>query len=101
MGLSRQGETWQAGYATLQIWQATAQMRAILRVSLDHVILFSCQKLLNKVSLGHPAKCAAYSSDGEMVSVGMKNGEFIILLTNSLKMWGKKRDRSSAIQDIR
>ncbi|XP_042565417.1 echinoderm microtubule-associated protein-like 6 isoform X9 [Clupea harengus] len=59
------------------------------------------KKLLNKVSLGHPAKCAAYSSDGEMVSVGMKNGEFIILLTNSLKMWGKKRDRSSAIQDIR
>ncbi|XP_041920805.1 echinoderm microtubule-associated protein-like 6 isoform X3 [Alosa alosa] len=59
------------------------------------------KKLLNKVSLGHPAKCAAYSSDGEMVSVGMKNGEFIILLTNSLKMWGKKRDRSAAIQDIR
>ncbi|XP_030627441.1 echinoderm microtubule-associated protein-like 6 isoform X2 [Chanos chanos] len=59
------------------------------------------KKLLNKVSLGHPAKCASYSPDGEMVSVGMKNGEFIILLTNSLKMWGKKRDRSSAIQDIR
>ncbi|XP_062320153.1 echinoderm microtubule-associated protein-like 6 isoform X2 [Osmerus eperlanus] len=59
------------------------------------------KKLLNKVSLGHPAKCATYSPDGEMVSVGMKNGEFIILLTNSLKMWGKKRDRSAAIQDIR
>ncbi|XP_071235743.1 echinoderm microtubule-associated protein-like 6 isoform X1 [Salvelinus alpinus] len=59
------------------------------------------KKLLNKVSLGHPAKCASYSPDGEMVSVGMKNGEFIILLTNSLKMWGKKRDRSAAIQDIR
>ncbi|CDQ96815.1 unnamed protein product [Oncorhynchus mykiss] len=59
------------------------------------------KKLLNKVSLGHPAKCASYSPDGEMVSVGMKNGEFIILLTNSLKMWAKKRDRSAAIQDIR
>lgn len=53
------------------------------------------------MSLGHPAKCASYSPDGEMVSVGMKNGEFIILLTNSLKMWAKKRDRSAAIQDIR
>ncbi|KAL7841818.1 hypothetical protein SRHO_G00255090, partial [Serrasalmus rhombeus] len=59
------------------------------------------KKLLNKVSLGHPAKCATYSPDGEMVAIGMKNGEFVVLLTNSLKMWGKKRDRSSAIQDIR
>lgn len=31
----------------------------------------------------------------------MKNGEFVILLVNSLKIWGKKRDRKSAIQDIR
>ncbi|KAM4607535.1 echinoderm microtubule-associated protein-like 6 isoform 3-T3 [Polymixia lowei] len=59
------------------------------------------KKLLNKVSLGHPAKCVCYSPDGEMVSVGMKNGELLLLLTNSLKMWAKKRDRSAAIQDIR
>ncbi|MBN3309055.1 EMAL6 protein, partial [Amia calva] len=59
------------------------------------------KKLLNKVSLGHPAKCAGYSPDGEMVAIGMKNGEFIVLLVNSLKVWGKKRDRSAAIQDIR
>uniref|UniRef100_A0A8B9KPU6 EMAP like 6 n=1 Tax=Astyanax mexicanus TaxID=7994 RepID=A0A8B9KPU6_ASTMX len=52
------------------------------------------KKLLNKVSLGHSAKCASYSPDGEMVGIGMKNGEFVILLTNSLKMWGKKRDRT-------
>uniref|UniRef100_A0A8B9KL60 EMAP like 6 n=1 Tax=Astyanax mexicanus TaxID=7994 RepID=A0A8B9KL60_ASTMX len=55
------------------------------------------KKLLNKVSLGHSAKCASYSPDGEMVGIGMKNGEFVILLTNSLKMWGKKRDRSSRV----
>ncbi|XP_015263095.1 PREDICTED: echinoderm microtubule-associated protein-like 6, partial [Gekko japonicus] len=59
------------------------------------------KKLLNKVNLGHAARCAAYSPDGEMVAIGMKNGEFIILLVNSLKVWGKKRDRKSAIQDIR
>lgn len=59
------------------------------------------QKLLNKVNLGHAARCAAYSPDGEMVAIGMKNGEFVILLVNSLKVWGKKRDRKSAIQDIR
>uniref|UniRef100_UPI00398E636F echinoderm microtubule-associated protein-like 6 isoform X3 n=1 Tax=Pristiophorus japonicus TaxID=55135 RepID=UPI00398E636F len=57
------------------------------------------KKLLNKVNLGYGAKCAAYSPDGEMVAIGMKNGEFIILLVNSLKVWGKKRDRSAAIQD--
>ncbi|XP_043551898.1 echinoderm microtubule-associated protein-like 6 isoform X1 [Chiloscyllium plagiosum] len=57
------------------------------------------KKLLNKVNLGYGAKCAAYSPDGEMVAIGMKNGEFIILLVNSLKVWGKKRDRSAAIND--
>ncbi|KAK5925768.1 hypothetical protein CgunFtcFv8_021400 [Champsocephalus gunnari] len=59
------------------------------------------KKLLNKVSLGHPAKCTSYSPNGEMVSIGMENGEFIVLLVNSLTVWGKKRDRSAAIQDIR
>lgn len=59
------------------------------------------KKLLNKVNLGHAARCAAYSPDGEMVAIGMKNGEFVILLVNSLKVWGKKRDRRSAIQDVR
>ncbi|XP_034043528.1 echinoderm microtubule-associated protein-like 6 [Thalassophryne amazonica] len=61
----------------------------------------SDKKLLNKVSLGHPAKCTSYSPNGEMVSIGMENGEFIILLVNSLTVWSKKRDRSVPIQDIR
>ncbi|KAM9313939.1 echinoderm microtubule-associated protein-like 6 [Pholidichthys leucotaenia] len=59
------------------------------------------KKLLNKVSLGHPAKCSSYSPNGEMVSIGMENGEFIVLLVNSLTVWGKKRDRSVAVNDIR
>ncbi|XP_046714063.1 echinoderm microtubule-associated protein-like 6 isoform X3 [Silurus meridionalis] len=59
------------------------------------------KKLLNKVSLGHPAKCTAFSANGEMVSIGMENGEFIVLLVNSLTVWGKKRDRNVSIQDIR
>uniref|UniRef100_A0AAR2KFA6 HELP domain-containing protein n=1 Tax=Pygocentrus nattereri TaxID=42514 RepID=A0AAR2KFA6_PYGNA len=59
------------------------------------------KKLLNKVSLGHPAKCTAFSPNGEMLSIGMENGEFIVLLVSSLTVWGKKRDRSVAIQDIR
>ncbi|GLD62631.1 echinoderm microtubule-associated protein-like 6 isoform X1 [Lates japonicus] len=59
------------------------------------------KKLLNKVCVGHAARCVSYSADGEMLAVGMKNGEFLLLLANSLKMWAKKRDRSAAIQDIR
>lgn len=51
--------------------------------------------------VGHAARCVSYSADGEMLAVGMKNGEFLILLSNSLKMWAKKRDRSATIQDIR
>uniref|UniRef100_A0A9J7WVP8 EMAP like 5 n=1 Tax=Cyprinus carpio carpio TaxID=630221 RepID=A0A9J7WVP8_CYPCA len=59
------------------------------------------RKMLNKVNLGHPARAVSYSPEGDMVAIGMKNGEFIILLVSSLKIWGKKRDRRSAIQDIR
>ncbi|KAL8169066.1 UNVERIFIED_CONTAM: Echinoderm microtubule-associated protein-like 5 [Gekko kuhli] len=59
------------------------------------------KKMMNKVSLGHAARTVSYSPEGDMVAIGMKNGEFIILLVNSLKIWGKKRDRRSAIQDIR
>ncbi|XP_037543112.1 echinoderm microtubule-associated protein-like 6 isoform X2 [Nematolebias whitei] len=61
----------------------------------------SDKKLLNKVCVGHAARCVSYSADGEMLAVGMKNGEFLLLLSNTLKMWAKKRDRSSSLQDIR
>ncbi|XP_033734062.1 echinoderm microtubule-associated protein-like 6 [Pecten maximus] len=47
------------------------------------------------------ARSAAFSVDGEMLAVGLKNGEFVVLLTNGLKLWGKRRDRAGAINDIR
>ncbi|XP_004681693.1 PREDICTED: echinoderm microtubule-associated protein-like 5 isoform X1 [Condylura cristata] len=59
------------------------------------------KKLLNKVNLGHAARTVCYSPAGDLVAIGMKNGEFIILLVSSLKIWGKKRDRRCAIHDIR
>ncbi|VTJ73351.1 Hypothetical predicted protein, partial [Marmota monax] len=59
------------------------------------------KKMLNKVNLGHAARTVCYSPEGDMVAIGMKNGEFIILLVSSLKIWGKKRDRRCAIHDIR
>uniref|UniRef100_A0A3Q4I110 HELP domain-containing protein n=1 Tax=Neolamprologus brichardi TaxID=32507 RepID=A0A3Q4I110_NEOBR len=44
-------------------------------------------RIWDLVSLGHPAKCTSYSPNGEMVSIGMENGEFIVLLVNSLTVW--------------
>lgn len=74
-------------------------------LKITHVLilhgLLGQQKMLNKVNLGHPARTISYSPEGDMVAIGMKNGEFIILLVASLKIWGKKRDRRSPIQDIR
>lgn len=81
-------------------WKLSVYLTAFYSTGMI-LLLPLIQKLLNKVNLGHPARCAAYSPDGEMVAIGMKNGEFVILLVNSLKVWGKKRDRKSAIQDIR
>ncbi|KAH3854417.1 hypothetical protein DPMN_096959 [Dreissena polymorpha] len=47
------------------------------------------------------ARSVCYSPDGEMIAVGLKTGEFIVLLANGLKTWGKRRDRAAAISDIR
>jgi len=43
----------------------------------------------------------AFSPDGEMIAVGLKNGEFLILLANGLKIWGRRRDRAGSINDIK
>ncbi|XP_061915415.1 echinoderm microtubule-associated protein-like 6 isoform X1 [Entelurus aequoreus] len=59
------------------------------------------KKLQKKVCVGHAAVSVSFSWDGEMLAVGMKNGEFLLLFSNSLKVWAKKRDRGAAIQDIR
>jgi hypothetical protein len=37
----------------------------------------------------------------EMVAVGLKNGEVIVLSVNGMKLWGKRRDRSGAISDVK
>ena len=36
-----------------------------------------------------------------MAAVGLKNGEVIVLSVNGMKLWGKRRDRSGAISDVK
>ena len=63
-------------------------------------VLFVGQSLVAKLEVG-AARSASFSSDGELIAVGLKTGEFVLLTTAGLKLWGRKRDRSAAISDIR
>lgn len=47
------------------------------------------------------ARSASFSPDGDLIAVGLKTGEFILLATAGFKLWGRKRDRSAPINDIR
>jgi len=47
------------------------------------------------------ARSVGFSVDGEMVAVGLKNGEFMVLSSNGLKIWGRRRDRAGSINDVR
>ncbi|GFN97686.1 echinoderm microtubule-associated protein-like 6 [Plakobranchus ocellatus] len=47
------------------------------------------------------ARSVAFSPDGELIAVGLKTGEFLVLSTTGLKLWGRKRDRAGSINDIR
>lgn len=51
--------------------------------------------------LGVAARSAAFSPDGELIAVGLKNGAFVVLKTADLKIVAQKRDRHQAIQDVR
>lgn len=62
--------------------------------------VISFQSMLAKLSVGE-ARSVAYNPDGEMIAVGLQNGEFMVLLANGLKLWGKRRDRAGSINDVR
>ncbi|XP_012942464.1 echinoderm microtubule-associated protein-like 6 isoform X2 [Aplysia californica] len=47
-----------------------------------------------------PARSVTFSPDGELIAVGLKTGEFLLLSTTGLKLWGRKRDRAGSINDI-
>ncbi|XP_077993248.1 echinoderm microtubule-associated protein-like 6 [Glandiceps talaboti] len=61
----------------------------------------SNKTMLHRASVGSAARSVAYSNDGERLAVGLKNGEFIVLVTATLKVWAKKRDRHKSIDDLR
>ena len=57
--------------------------------------------MLKMLKLDGPARSAAFSPEGDLMAVGMKNGEFILLDCTNLKILARKRDRGQAIQDLR
>ncbi|PFX18604.1 Echinoderm microtubule-associated protein-like 6 [Stylophora pistillata] len=57
--------------------------------------------MVKMAPLGVAARSAAFSPDGELLAVGLKNGAFALLKTAELKIVAQKRDRHQAIQDIR
>ena len=58
------------------------------------------QSLVAKLAVT-PAQSVAFSPDGDHIAVGLKTGEFLVLTTQGLKLWGRKRDRAGSINDIR
>ncbi|KAK3093757.1 hypothetical protein FSP39_019782 [Pinctada imbricata] len=58
------------------------------------------KSMLGKLNVGQ-ARSVSFSNDGELIAVGLNNGEFFVVAGNGLKILGKKRDRSSPINDIR
>ena len=57
--------------------------------------------MVMKTPLGVAARSAAFSPDGELLAVGLKNGAFIVMKTADMKIIAQKRDRHQAVQDIR
>ena len=63
-------------------------------------LLIIIQGLISRLPIG-AARAVAFGPSGELLAVGMKTGEFIVITLPSMKIWAKKRDRNSCINDIR
>ncbi|KAM7447232.1 Echinoderm microtubule-associated protein-like 5 [Porites harrisoni] len=57
--------------------------------------------MVKMAPLGVAARSAAFSPDGELLAIGLKNGAFAVLKSADLKIIAQKRDRNKAIQDVR
>lgn len=57
--------------------------------------------MIAKTNVGMAARSASFSADGEMLAVGLKNGTLLLMKTSDLKIITQKRDRRSAISDVR
>lgn len=57
--------------------------------------------MIHKVEIGCGVRCVDYTPTGDMLAAGLKNGEVLILTVPSGKVWGRKRDRDTCINDIR
>ena len=63
--------------------------------------LLPLQTLLHEYKVDQEAASADISSDGNLVAVGLHNGEFFLLKYEDMSLVARKRDRSKTIQAIR
>ncbi|RDD40098.1 Echinoderm microtubule-associated protein-like 6 [Trichoplax sp. H2] len=61
------------------------------------------QALAMKANVGQPARSACFNPAGDIVAVGLKNGEFLLLkpTQDSFKIISRKRDRHKSINDLK
>lgn len=55
----------------------------------------------NLCTVGAESHCCHYSPDGELLAIGLKTGEFLVINANSLKLVVRKRDRGNLIHAIK
>ncbi|XP_050404782.1 echinoderm microtubule-associated protein-like 6 [Patella vulgata] len=94
-----------AGHSEGEVWGLDSHptLNQFITASFDgSVRMWDIAKktLLARIEVGS-ARSVAFSPDGELIAVGLNNGEFIVLSVNGLKLWGKKRDRAGAINDVK
>ena len=94
-----------AGHGEGEVWGLSChpQVPRFVTASFDGTVRIwdiASRSLVARVDVG-PAKSATFSPDGELIAVGLKNGEFIVMAANGLKLWGKKRERAGSINDLR
>ncbi|ESO87658.1 hypothetical protein LOTGIDRAFT_166239 [Lottia gigantea] len=94
-----------AGHSEGEVWGLDTHptLNHFITASFDGTVRMwdiAKKTLLARLEVGS-ARSVAFSPDGELIAVGLNNGEFLVLSVNGLKLWGKKRDRSGAINDVK
>ena len=57
--------------------------------------------MMRRISLPCGSRACCFSNSGELICVGLNNGELMLIDVVAVKVVAKKRDRSTKILDVR